>query len=228
MQTHTNHTLADALRVSEKRITAFSKQFNPQLHVNEKGRVQEIDAGIARISGLPRLRTEELVEFDSGTVGIASELDTHSASVILLGDEKNIQAGMSVMATGRVADAPIGESLLGRVIDPIGRPLDGLGVPKVACRRSVEQDAPSIMERAPVSRPLQTGIKAIDSMIPVGRGQRELILGDRQTGKTSIAIDTILNQSGQRVICIYCAIGQRGTATARVIETLSKAGARMC
>jgi len=225
MPTRTEHFLTDVLRSSKATITEFSKQLDPQLLVSEKGKVLSVDAGIARISGLPSLRAEELVRFNSGVVGIAADLDTDSAGVILLGDETTISAGMPVVATGRVADAPIGDALLGRVINPVGRPLDKLGNLAVAGYRPVEQNAPGIMERAPVSRPMQTGIKAVDTMIPVGRGQRQLILGDRQTGKTSVAIDTILNQKGQDVLCIYCAIGQRGTATARVIEALADAGA---
>jgi len=225
MPPHADQLLTNTLASTTSAIRDYSKRIDPHLTINEQGSVLDVDSGIARVDGLPSLRAEELVQFESGVTGIATDLEPDFAGVILLGDPDQVAAGMSVSATGRVADAPVGEALLGRVIDPLGRPLDKLGQLAGVSYKPIERDAPGIMQRAPVTRPLLTGIKAIDALIPVGRGQRELILGDRQTGKTSVAVDTILNQKEQDVICIYCAIGQRGTATARVIETLTDAGA---
>ena len=193
--------------------------------VRETGLVLSVSGGVARIRGLPGLRAEELVAFGNGLLGIAINLEPDEIGVVLLGSAAGLRAGDEARATGRLVDAPVGEGLLGRVIDATGRVLDERGPLRAAERRPVERDAPAIMDRAPVSVPLQTGLKVVDALVPIGRGQRELIVGDRQTGKTSIATDTILNQSGRGVPCIYCAIGQRGTAVARVVDTLRRHGA---
>ena len=193
-----------------------------RLNVRETGTVLDIGGGIARISGLPGLRAEELVHFPGGVSGIASDLEPESAGIIMLGDSGMLSAGMRVTASGRVASIPVGQAVLGRTIDATGRALDGLGPLNCTEHRPIERAAPCVLDRAPVSIPLETGIKAIDSLIPIGRGQRELILGDRQTGKTAVAIEAILNQHDKNVVCIYCAIGQRGTAVARVVKTLKE------
>jgi F-type H+-transporting ATPase subunit alpha len=194
----------------------------PCLQQEEAGSVLEVGNGIARVSGLPGLKYEELVLFPDGLLGIAYNLDRDEAGVVLLGAGHQLSAGDEVRLTGRLVDTPVGDSLLGRVVDATGRPLDLLGPLPPGPRRPVECDAPAIIDRAPVTAPLQTGIKSIDTLVPIGRGQRELIVGDRQTGKTSIAVDTIINQRGRDVICIYCAIGQRGTAVARVVDELRR------
>ena len=160
---------------------------------------------------------EELLEFPGGVFGIAFNVDEDEIGVVLLGEYWHLHAGDEVERTGRVMDVAVGDGLLGRVIDPLGRPLDGNGPVAASERLPIERPAPPIMDRAPVTVPLQTGLKVIDALIPIGRGQRELILGDRQTGKTAIAIDTILNQRGQNVLCVYCAIGQRASAVAKVV-----------
>jgi F-type H+/Na+-transporting ATPase subunit alpha len=199
--------------------------FTPQLCPREVGVVTHVSTGIATVSGLPGVGFEELVQFPDGLLGIAFNVDEQEIGVILLGDFQDLQAGDEVTRTGRVMDVGVGDALLGRVIDPLGKPLDGQGGIAAADRRAVERPAPPIMDRAPVVVPLQTGLKVIDAMIPIGRGQRELILGDRQTGKTGIAIDTILNQRGSNVICVYCAIGQRASAVAKVVAKLRENGA---
>ncbi len=199
----------------------------------ETGTVQSVRPGIARVSGLPGVQADELVCFpraDVGTgreplLGIAFNLDPEEVGVVLLGDSQRLQAGDEGYRTGRVMDVPVGAGLLGRVVTVMGQPLDGRGPLEITERLPVEREAPAILDRAPVTVPLQTGIKVIDALIPIGRGQRELIIGDRQTGKTAIAIDTILNQKDQDVLCIYCAIGQRSAAIAQVIATLREQGA---
>ena len=196
-------------------------QTTPVMQLREIGTVTHVSGGIARISGLPGITSEELVEFPGGLLGIAVNLEPQGVGVVLLGDSGALSAGDEVKATGRLTDTPVGSALLGRVVDATGRVLDDKGPLQISERRSVENAAPAIINRAPVSIPLQTGLKVIDSIIPIGRGQRELILGDRQTGKTTVAIDTILNQQDKNVICIYCAIGQRGTAVAQVVDTLT-------
>ena len=197
----------------------------PELESLEIGTVTQVGQGVARVDGLPRVESEELVRFPGRRMGMAFNLDPDEVGVILLDDSAKIRAGDEVRRTGRLLDVPVGESLLGRVIDPLGRPRDG-GRPLQALEhRLVEREAPPIMQRAPVSVPLQTGIKAIDALIPVGRGQRELILGDRQTGKSAVALDTIINQKGTGVLCIYCAIGQRTAAVARFVSDLQARGA---
>ncbi|WP_206604709.1 alternate F1F0 ATPase, F1 subunit alpha [Kineobactrum sediminis] len=191
-----------------------------EMHPVETGTVLYVGGGIARIAGLPNITSDELVEFPGGVLGVAINLEPDEIGVMLLGDSDELSAGTRVTATGREADTPVGEALLGRVIDATGRVLDGGKVLQSVERRPIEQAAPAIIDRSPVTEPLMTGIKAIDALIPIGRGQRELVVGDRQTGKTSVVVDTIINQRTTDVICIYCAIGQRGTAVARVIETL--------
>src|SRR6202789_110368 len=199
--------------------------FIPELVPHEVGLVTRVSTGIATVSGLPEVGFEELVRFPSGTYGIAFNIDQTEISVILLGDCQTIQVGDQVARTGRVMDATVGEGLLGRVIDPLGNPLDDRGALIGTERRPVERPAPPIMDRAAVVVPLQTGLTVVDAMIPIGRGQRELILGDRQTGKTAIAVDAILNQRGKNVICVYCAIGQRASAVAKVVAQLRESGA---
>jgi F-type H+-transporting ATPase subunit alpha len=199
--------------------------FVPQLRLREVGVITRISTGIATISGLPGVGFEELVSFSNDLLGIAFNVDKDEVGVILLGDYQGLHAGDEVTRTGRVMDVLVGEELLGRVIDPLGLPLDGGGAIVSSARRPIECPAPAIMERAPVVVPLQTGWKVIDAMIPIGRGQRELILGDRQTGKTAIAVDAIINQRGQNVLCVYCAIGQRASAVAKVIAKLRDNGA---
>jgi F-type H+/Na+-transporting ATPase subunit alpha len=201
------------------------REFEPSLRLRETGSVTSVATGIVKVSGLPNVAFEELIRFPGDILGIAFNVDPQEIGVVLLGDYEKIQAGDEALRTGRVMDVPVGESLLGRVIDPLGRPLDGGPPPATACRLPIERPAAAIMDRAPVTEPLQTGIKVIDALIPVGRGQRELILGDRQTGKTAIALDAILNQKDDGVICIYCAIGQRASSVARTIAVLREKGA---
>jgi F-type H+-transporting ATPase subunit alpha len=199
--------------------------FVPELVPREVGTITQVTTGIARVSGLPGAGFDELLMFPGGLAGIAFNVDEDELGVVLLGDYWHLQAGDEVRRTGRVMDVAVGLGLLGRVIDPLGRALDGLGAVDATTRLPIERPAPAIMDRAPVDVPLQTGLKVIDALIPIGRGQRELILGDRQTGKTAIALDTILNQKGQDVICVYCAIGQRASAVAKAVATLRERGA---
>jgi F-type H+-transporting ATPase subunit alpha len=199
--------------------------FTPQLTPREVGTITSVTNGIATVSGLPGAGYNELLEFPGGVFGIAFNVDPTEIGVVLLGEYSQLHAGDEVGRTGRVMDVAVGEGLLGRVIDPLGRPLDGMGAVNSSARLPIERPAPAIMDRAPVDVPLQTGLKAIDALIPIGRGQRELILGDRQTGKTAIAIDTILNQRGKNVLCVYCAIGQRASAVAKVVANLREKGA---
>ncbi len=196
-----------------------------ELQLREVGTIMSVSTGIAKVSGLPGVGFEELVTFPGGISGIAFNVDADEIGVVLLGEYWRLQAGDEVQRTGRVTDVPVGDGLLGRVIDPLGRPLDDQGPVTSSKRLPVERPAPPIMDRAPVTVPLQTGLKVVDALIPIGRGQRELILGDRQTGKTAIAIDTILNQRDQDVLCVYCAIGQRASAVAKTVATLRDLGA---
>ncbi|MEA5534978.1 alternate F1F0 ATPase, F1 subunit alpha [Crocosphaera sp. XPORK-15E] len=191
-----------------------------QLKTQEIGTITYLGNGIARVTGLPRVKSEELVTFEGKGLGMVFNLDPHEVGVILLDINEKLTAGCQVYPTGRVMDVPVGEGLLGRVVDGTGKPLDNQGAIATVQRLPIEREAPAIMDRGPVTVPLQTGIKVIDALIPMGRGQRELILGDRQTGKTAIALDTILNQRGEGVICIYCAIGQRSSAVAKLISEL--------
>ena len=199
--------------------------FRPLLTLREVGIVKNVSTGIATVSGLPGVGFDELIRFPGDLLGIAFNVDEDEIGVILLGEYQNLHAGDEVERTGRVMDVAVGDGLLGRVIDALGKPLDGKGPVAANKRLPVERPAPAIMDRAPVSVPLQTGLKVVDALIPIGRGQRELILGDRQTGKTAIAIDTILNQRGQNVLCVYCAIGQRASAVAKVVANLQEKGA---
>lgn len=201
------------------------ESFAPELKPREVGTITSIATGIAKVSGLPGVAFEEVLKFPGDMYGIAFNVDEDEIGVVLLGDYWHLQAGDEVERRGHVVDVPVGDGLIGRIINPIGRPLDGKGRLDVSERLPVERPSPAIMDRAPVTEPLQTGIKVVDALIPVGRGQRELILGDRQTGKTAIALDTILNQRGQDVLCVYCAIGQRASGVAKVIATLRENGA---
>lgn len=194
----------------------------PELTAREVGRVVSVGQGVAQLRGLPGVQAEELVRLQGGVLGMAYNLDPEGVGAILLGASRELTAGSLAHRTGRILDIPVGEELVGRVVDALGRPLDERGPLRLAERRPVERPAPPILRRAPVSRPLQTGLKVIDSLLPIGRGQRELILGDRQTGKTAIALDTILNQRDKNVICVYCAIGQRSSAVAKFLEYLRR------
>lgn len=200
---------------------AVAPQFTPR----EVGIITRVSTGIAMVSGLPGVAFEELLAFPGGVSGIAFNVDADEVGVVLLGEYWHLHAGDEVERTGRVMDVVVGKGLLGRVIDPLGQPLDGKGPVAARKRIPIERDAAAIMDRAPVSMPLQTGLKVVDALIPIGRGQRELILGDRQTGKTAIALDTIVNQRDQNVVCVYCAIGQRASAVARVVAVLRDQGA---
>jgi len=193
---------------------------NPELRQYEIGTIEFVGRDIARVSGLPHIRAEELVRFSGNYMGLVFNIDPKEIGVILLDPSENLQVGAEVQRTKRVLDVPVGDGLLGRVVDPIGRPLDGLGEVNTVMRLPVERPAPAVMDRAPVTVPLQTGIKVIDALIPIGRGQRELILGDRQTGKTAIAVDTIINQKETGIISIYCAVGKKSADVARVIAEL--------
>jgi len=199
--------------------------FTPSLKPREIGTVIDVSTGIARVRGLPNVGLEELLEFPGDVFGIAFNLDEDEIGVVLLGDYAHLRAGAEVLGTGRVMDIGVGNELLGRVLDPLGRPLDGGGPIATSRRLPVERPAAAIMDRAPVTVPLQTGLTVVDALIPIGRGQRELILGDRRTGKTAIALDTILNQRGRNVVCVYCAIGQRASAVAKVVARLREKGA---
>src|SRR3984957_18532623 len=210
-----------AFAVMSEAREAFVPQFVPR----EVGAIVSVATGIAKVSGLPGVGFEELVKFAGNVLGIAFNVDEDEIGVVLLGDYWHLHTGDEVERTGRVMDVVVGDDLLGRVIDPLGRPLDGNGPVVASERLPIERPAAAIMDRAPVAVPLQTGLTVIDALIPIGRGQRELILGDRQTGKTAIATDTILNQRGQNVICVYCAIGQRASAVAKVVAQLRESGA---
>jgi F-type H+-transporting ATPase subunit alpha len=206
-------------------ISQAREAFTPQMVPKEVGTVISVATGIAQVSGLPGVGFEELVKFPGDVLGIAFNVDEDELGVVLLGSYQDVHAGDEVERTGRVMDVGVGDELLGRVIDPLGRPLDGKGAVASSQRLPIERSAAAIMDRAPVTVPLQTGLMVIDALIPIGRGQRELILGDRQTGKTAIALDSILNQLGKNVICVYCAIGQRASAVAKVIANLREKGA---
>lgn len=206
-------------------VSSLLSQERGRLRLREMGRVNHVGSGIALVEGLPRVKALEQLLFPGGIYGIAFNIDPREVGVILLGDSDGIRAGDKVYSTGRVVDIAVGQALLGRVISASGKPLDGRSRLKAAAYWPVEREAPPIMKRAPVLRPLETGIKAVDALIPIGRGQRELIMGDRQTGKTALALDTIINQKDKNVLCVYCAIGQRGSAVAKLIADLRSAGA---
>ncbi len=222
MQTKRLESVVDQMFDGMAQVRA---QFKPTMLAHEVGRVTNISTGIAKVSGLPNMGYDELVKFSGELFGIAFNVDEGEIGVVLLGNYWHIQAGDEVERTGRVMDVAVGEELLGRVIDPLGRALDGGDPIENTMRLPIERPATPIMDRAPVTVPLQTGLKVVDALIPIGRGQRELILGDRQTGKTAIGIDTILNQKDQNVICVYCAIGQRSSAVAKVVANLKTKGA---
>ena len=199
--------------------------FEPSLEARTVGRVTEVGDGIARVSGLPDCGVNELLEFEDGSVGLALNLDEESIGAVILGDADGVEEGQTVKATGRILSVPVGDAMLGRVINALGEPIDGRGEIVGGIERRVEIQAPGIMGRKPVHEPMQTGIKSIDAMTPIGRGQRELIIGDRKTGKTTVAIDAIINQRGLGVKCIYVAIGQKGSTVAQTVETLRQHGA---
>ena len=199
--------------------------FEPSLEQTQVGRVLEVGDGIARVSGLPDAAVNELLQFESGTMGLALNLDENSIGAVVLGEVDDIEEGQTVRATGDILSLPVGDGLLGRVVNALGDPIDGKGPLTNTVMRRMEIQAPGIMGRKPVHEPMQTGIKSIDSLIPIGRGQRELIIGDRKTGKTTIAIDTIINQAGQGVNCIYVAIGQKASTVAQNVAVLESHGA---
>ena len=201
------------------------KNYENRLETSETGSIILVGDGIARATGLDKCMANELVEFENGEFGMAQNLEEDSVSIVILGSDEGLHEGSLVKRTGRVVSVPVGEELIGRVVNALGQPIDGKGDIHTTKTRPIESPAPGIIERKGVSVPLQTGIKAIDSMIPIGRGQRELIIGDRQTGKTTIATDTIINQKGKGVICIYVAIGQKNSTVAQLVEQLTQAGA---
>ncbi|HEY61611.1 MAG TPA: F0F1 ATP synthase subunit alpha [Anaerolineae bacterium] len=201
------------------------EEFHPGMEIRDVGSVVEAGDGIARASGLSKVRSQELVQFDNGVLGIAFNLGKDYVGIIIMGDYSSIFEGMLVRSTGRIASVPVGKGLIGRVVNALGEPIDGKGPIQFDGYRPIERIAPGVIKRQDVDTPVQTGIKAIDSMIPIGRGQRELIIGDRQTGKTAIAIDTIINQKGKNLICIYVAIGQKKAAVARTVAILERFGA---
>ena len=201
------------------------KEYKSKIEMAETGTVVLVGDGIARVYGLRECMASELLEFEDGSYGMAQNLETETVSVAVLSDTNNIREGTTVRRTGRVLSVPVGEQLLGRVVNALGEPIDGKGPHHCTAEKPIEAEAPGIIERKSVSRPMQTGIKAIDSMIPIGRGQRELIIGDRQTGKTEIAVDTIINQKTTGVICIYVAIGQKASSVVQLANELTKAGA---
>ncbi len=217
--------LRHALDITEQAVEKALEETDAELKLEESGTVISVGSGIARVSGLYGIQTEELVEFPGGVTGIAFNLDPGEVGVIMLGYSREIVSGVRVRRTGRVVDIPVGEGLLGRVIDARALPLDNKGPLSYRELRPVEREAPPIMARAPVTEPLQTGLKVVDALIPVGRGQRELILGDRQIGKTAIALDTIVNQADKEVVCVYCSIGQQGADVAKFIGKLRQFGA---
>jgi len=212
-----------------RHITDFLQKqialFQPEVTAHETGYVLEAGDGIARVSGLSHVCSQELVQFADGTIGIAFNLEAEQIGVIIMGEYSRIEEGMEVRGTGRIASIPVGEGLIGRVVNALGEPVDGKGPLGSDRYRPVERIAPTVVERQDVDTPVQTGLKAIDSMIPIGRGQRELIIGDRQTGKSAIAIDTIINQKGKDLVCIYVAIGQKKSSVARTVDTLQRYGA---
>lgn len=197
-------------------------QYKGRLAVEDVGRVKFLSSGIARVTGLKGVRVNELIRFAGNLMGIAFNLDPHEVGVVLLDEYENISAGSEVRRTDQVLDVPVGEGLLGRMVDGLGRPLDGQGKFKSSQRLPIERDAAGIMDRLPVTQPLQTGLKVVDALIPIGKGQRELIVGDRQTGKSAIAIDTIINQKDKDVVCIYCAVGKRASSIAKVVSDLEE------
>lgn len=215
-------TLTDELMASFELGDRAILGHHAKLQPREMGIVTSVGRGVTHVRGLPSARCDELLSFSGSRLGWAFNLDEDEIGVVMLDLSAEVQVGQEVRRTGRALDVPVGEELLGRVVDPVGRPLDGRGPLETLLRLPCQREAPSIMARAPVTKPLQTGIKVIDALIPVGRGQRELILGDRQTGKTSVAVDAMLNQAGGDIICVYCSIGQRSSNVVRVIDALKR------
>jgi len=217
------------MKIQVDEITSVIKeeiaQYHDELEVSDVGRVLEVGDGITRIYGLGSAMAGEMLQYESGEIGQVFNLEENSVGAVVLGDYLKIEEGEQVKATGQLLSVPVGEAMIGRVVDPLGRPLDGKGAIVSPHRWPLEYNAPGIAERQPVNEPLQTGIKAIDAMIPIGRGQRELIIGDRKTGKTAIALDTIINQKGGDVICVYVAVGQKDSTVASIVEKLREAGA---
>ena len=210
-------------------ISAILKQqiedYDKSISVSNVGTVLQVGDGIARIYGLEQVMAGELVVFEDGTEGLALNLEDDNVGVVLMGEGVGIQEGGTVKATGKIASVPVGQAMLGRVVNPLGLPLDGKGEIATSDSRLIESMAPGIIQRKSVHEPMQTGITAIDAMIPIGRGQRELIIGDRQTGKSAIAIDTIINQKGEDVVCVYVAIGQKAASVANLVDVLREKGA---
>ncbi|AYV73224.1 F0F1 ATP synthase subunit alpha [Bacillus sp. PK3-056] len=217
------------MSIKAEEISALIKKqiesYQSEVQVSEVGTVINIGDGIARVHGLDNCMAGELVEFSNGVMGLAQNLEESNVGIIILGPYTDIREGDEVRRTGRIMEVPVGDALIGRVVNPLGQPVDGLGAINTTKTRPIEYLAPGVMDRKSVSEPLQTGIKAIDALVPIGRGQRELIIGDRQTGKTSVAIDTILNQADQDMVCIYVAIGQKESTVRNAVETLRKNGA---
>jgi len=217
--------MADLVKQITNDLQKQIETYQPTVGVSDVGTVVEAGDGIARVSGLADVRAQELVQFQSGVIGIAFNLEKESVGVIIMGDYSQVAQGMTVRATGRIASVPVGGALIGRVVNSLGEPVDGRGAIAASGYRPIERIAPGVVERQDVDTPVQTGIKPIDAMIPIGRGQRELIIGDRQTGKTAIALDTIINQKGEDLVCIYVAIGQKKAAIARTVALLERYGA---
>jgi F-type H+-transporting ATPase subunit alpha len=217
--------MTDPLQNLSSELRRQIEAFSPVVEIKNVGNVLEAGDGIARVSGLADVRSQELVQFANGVMGIAFNLEADAVGVIVMGDYGGIEEGMTVYATGRIASVPVGDALVGRVVNALGQPIDGKGPVQSSTFRPIERIAPGVVRRQDVDTPVQTGITAIDAMIPIGRGQRELIIGDRQTGKTAIAIDAIINQKGKGLICIYVAIGQKRAAVARSVATLERFGA---
>ena len=217
------------MSIKAEEISSLIKQqlehYDDKLNIDEVGVVTYVGDGIARAHGLDNVLSNELLEFDNGSYGIAQNLESNDVGIIILGNFDDIREGDRVKRTGRIMEVPVGDALIGRVVNPLGQPVDGLGEIKTDKTRPIESKAPGVMDRQSVDQPLQTGIKAIDALVPIGRGQRELIIGDRKTGKTSLAIDTILNQKGKNVICIYVSIGQKESTVRTQVETLKRFGA---
>jgi F-type H+-transporting ATPase subunit alpha len=217
--------LNNVVRETFDELDRVLKEHRTDIKAHEIGTVTQVTSGITRVSGFTDVNDNEMIRFPSDLLGIAANLDINSLGIILLGGTEGLNVGDEARRTHRVVDVPVGDALLGRVVDAMGRPLDEKGLIRSSSRRPIDRPAPPIIARAPVAEPLQTGIKAIDAAIPIGRGQRELILGDRQTGKTAIAIDAIINQRDKGLVCVYCAIGQRGDSVAKVIADLRERGA---
>lgn len=217
--------MSDLIKELSSQLKQQIESFTPEIEIKDIGTVLEVGDGIARVSGLADVSSQELVRFENGVMGIAFNLETEAVGIIIMGECTGIEEGMTVYAAGRIASVPVGDNLIGRVLNALGEPIDGKGSIDSTEYRAIERIAPGVVERRDVDLPVQTGIKAIDSMIPIGRGQRELIIGDRQTGKTALAIDTIINQRGKDLLCIYVAIGQKRSAVARTVDTLERYGA---